>query len=376
VATTTDENGALVASDIFHILLCSEESFASPPQEVRRNIGLVCEAHPWARHHLLGKEDIRSLLRAHFAEEVLQAFDRFTPNTFRTDLARYCLLFLHGGLCADIGVRFVSALRGPRDSELVAFRDYWASAARGNAICPGVLLAKAGRPELKTAIDMVVENVRNGYYGVNPIDVSGPGLFARAIARHDDGARYWFGQYMPVARETRLKNFVFLTPDGEIVALGKSGPGGDVSYLGLTSVNNYIQLWNARQVYGETARKWDHNAPQLKTRNASRRSDGLRYEPPSRGVVFFGPYCRLPAGAYRAELRFAEGSSVSRCAFDVSYASGTKKAAQIAAGAARLEDECVAMAFDLDAPQDDVECRMWTEGSDSGGVLALVIEPA
>jgi hypothetical protein len=375
VATTTDETGALVAGDIFQILLCSEESFASPPEKVQRNIRLVREAHPLARHHLLGEEDIRSLLRAHFAEEVQQAFDQFTPNTFRADLARYCLLLLHGGLCVDIGVRFVSALRGPRDSELVAFRDYWASAWRGNAICPGVLLAKAGRPELKTAIDMVVANVCNRYYGVNPIDVSGPGLFARAISRHDDGERYWFGQYLPVAPETRLKNFVFLTPDGEIVALGKSGAGGDLSYLGLSAVNNYVDLWRARQVYGEVVRSWGSNAQQIKTSIGSRLEDGIHYRARSQGFILYGPYCPLPAGSYRAVLRFAEGSSVSRCAFDVAYDSGARQATRVDAGRAQFLDSCVVLPFDLDAAQSDVECRIWSEGADSGRLLELVIEP-
>ena len=148
MSTTTDESGALNAADIFQILLSSEESFASPPQEVERNIRLVREAHPWARHHLLGEQDIRSVISDHFGEEVLAAYGRLAPNSFRANLARYCLLFLHGGLYVDVGIRFISALRGPPDSGLVGFRDYWASATHANAICQGLVLAKAGRPEL------------------------------------------------------------------------------------------------------------------------------------------------------------------------------------------------------------------------------------
>jgi hypothetical protein len=376
MATTTDPSGALVAADIFQVLIVDGGGLPALPESVERNIRWLREMHPWAKHHLLGNDDIRSLLSAHFSADVLAAYDQQAPFSFRANLARYCLIYLFGGLYVDIGVRFVSALRGPGNTGLVGFRDYWLTAKHAAAVAQGVFLAKAERPELKTAIDMVVANVSARYYGAAPTDVSGPGVFARAIAHHHDGASCWFGQYLPVSPETRLKNFVFITPDGEIVALGKSGAGGDLSYLGLSGVNNYVDIWRSRRVYGEVRKAWPHDALQLKTEVGRRGADGLGYEPPAPGFVLFGPYCVLRPGRYRAVLRFVAGSTIQHCAFDVAYAEGTVRIAHISQGDGRFEDDCVTLAFELKAAQNDVECRMWTDGRDSGRFVELVIEEA
>ena len=374
MSTTTDASGALVAADIFQVLIVDGGGLPVMPDSVERNIRWLRETHPWAKHHLLSGDDIRGLLSAHFAVDVLAAYDQQAPFSFRANLARYCLIYLFGGLYVDIGVRFVSTLRGPRNSGLVGFRDHWQTAKHGAAVAQGVFLAKAKRPELKTAIDMVVANVSARYYGAAPTDVSGPGVFARAIAHHHDGSSCWFGQYVPVSPETRLKNFVFITPDGEIVALGKSGAGGDLSYLGLSGVNNYVDIWRSRRVYGEERQAWPHDASQLRTEVGRCGAGGLEYEPPAPGFVMFGPYCALQPGRYCATLRFAAGSTIERCAFDVAYAEGKMRIAHIPQGGGRFEDFCVTLAFELETTQNDVECRMWTDGRDSGRFVELVIE--
>ena len=362
---TTSESGALIAADIFQILISDDRSDAPIPEPVERNMRLAREAHPYAHHHLLKNDDVVALLGAHFETEVLAAYERLAPFSFRCDLARYCVLLVHGGLYVDLGVRFISGLIGPRDSGLVGFRDYWHSARHGNAICNGLLLAKAGRPELKTAIDMIVANVRNRYYGATPIDISGPALLARAIARHDDGASYSFGQYFPVAPETRLRNFVFMSEEGEIVALGKSGPGGNIAYLGLAGVNDYGEIWRARRVYGETASKWPHDARELSTNVGSRQPRGIVYESSDPGFVVFGPYCTLAPGAYRAALHFEAGSTVAHCAFEVTCDVGAKQLAFVPQGQGYLESSRLVLDFQIDFTAANTECRMWTDGEDS-----------
>ena len=374
MSSANDDPRALNVSDIFQTLILSGDMPPALPEPVARNIRLVREAHPRARHALLSDADVRSFLAAHFGADVSAAYDRLAPFSFRSDLARYALLLVHGGLYVDIGVRFVAPLSGPPDCAILAFRDYWLSTLHASGVCGGLVLARPGRPEMKTAIEMIVAHVESGYYGATPLDPTGPPVFARALAHHNDVGSYHFGQYCPVAGETQRKNLVFLTPEGEIVALGKSGPGADLSHLGLTGTNNYIDLWRARRVYGEPTRRWRFDAPQIKSRHGRRDSQGLAYQPPDAGFVVFGPYCALPKGRHRASMRFSPDSTVQACAFDILVAHGARQVVRVAQGAAALREGALTLEFTLDQDEEGVEFRMWSDGLDRGRFLEMEIE--
>ena len=376
MSTPAEEPRALTPSDIFQTLILAGDAPEPLPSEIARNIRYVREAHPDARHHLLLDADIRSFIGAHFGAEVSAAYARLAPFAYRSDLARYCLLLVHGGLYADIGVRFVAPLIGPASAQIVAFRDYWLSTTHASGICGGLVLARVGRPEMRTAIvDLIVAHVASGFYGVTPLDPTGPPVFARALAHHNDVGAYHFGQYLPVAAETARKNLVFLTPEGDIVALGKSGPGADLTYLGLRGVNNYTDLWREGRIYNESTRRWRFDAPQLQSQIGRRDKDGLSYQAPESGFVVFGPYCALAAGTYRAAMHLSEGSTVRGCAFDVLVAHGARQVVRLSQGAAALQGGRVTLDFGLDAAEDGVEFRMWSDGVDQGRFLELSIEP-
>jgi hypothetical protein len=55
-------------------------------------------------------EEGASFLSTHFPPEVREAFDTLQPGAFKADLFRYCVLFIHGGLYADIDVMLESNL--------------------------------------------------------------------------------------------------------------------------------------------------------------------------------------------------------------------------------------------------------------------------
>jgi mannosyltransferase OCH1-like enzyme len=49
-------------------------------------------------------------LRVRTFLEVLEAFDALVAGAFKADLFRYCVLFIHGGVYADVDMRLVSDL--------------------------------------------------------------------------------------------------------------------------------------------------------------------------------------------------------------------------------------------------------------------------
>lgn len=53
-------------------------------------------------HALYHEKMVVKLLKERFPYEVLDAYNSLQPGRFKSDLARYCVLFVHGGIYADI----------------------------------------------------------------------------------------------------------------------------------------------------------------------------------------------------------------------------------------------------------------------------------
>ena len=54
--------------------------------------------------------DIEIFLSTHFPPEVKEAYDALSPGAFKADLFRYCVLFVYGGVYADVDVLLESKL--------------------------------------------------------------------------------------------------------------------------------------------------------------------------------------------------------------------------------------------------------------------------
>ena len=63
-------------------------------------------------------KDARLFLQTHFPPEVLEAFDALIPGAFKADLFRYCVLFICGGVYADIDMLLETNLDSAIDSDV------------------------------------------------------------------------------------------------------------------------------------------------------------------------------------------------------------------------------------------------------------------
>jgi len=213
--------------------------------------GTVKALFPGADYKLYGNEDLRSLIKSHYDEEVLWAFDTLRPYSYKADLGRFCILNALGGWYFDIGVRGATPVEIGERIKLLAFRDIQRFSFTSFACATTVLYAQPNNHALSIAIRQIVENCKREYYGITPLCPTGPTLLGQALARHGSDADYVFGDYIELTPSHEQKNRAFVLPDGTIVAWGKPSGNGDLSGLGAVGVNNYNVIWHQRNVYGE-----------------------------------------------------------------------------------------------------------------------------
>ena len=149
----------------------------------------------------------------------------------------------------DIAVRVVNPVEvGPR-IEFLAFRDIQRFSYTTWACATTILYSKPDNIALTTAIEMIVNNCHEQYYGITPLCPTGPTLLGAALAANGGNANFVYGDYLELTPTHEQKNRAFVLPDGTIMAWIKPSGGGDLTGVGAKGVNNYNELWAARQVY-------------------------------------------------------------------------------------------------------------------------------
>jgi Glycosyltransferase sugar-binding region containing DXD motif len=237
---------------VFQLLILDDGEIPSTlPPYVVSNIASVKSASQGWPYRLLGGNEIREFLRSHFDGDVVAAYDGLKPHAYKADLARYCLLYLHGGLYVDLGIRLVQPLETGEGKSLTFFRDITSSSNTSWAVSNGLLQTQPLRREFQLAIELVVQNWRERHYGENALSPTGPDLLGRVLATVHKAEDYHCGEAKFLTPDHPRKNLGFVSPQGNIIAV-RSKPAGD-PYLGFPGSNLYSEMWRRRDVYAATS---------------------------------------------------------------------------------------------------------------------------
>lgn len=211
--------------------------------------GTVKAAFPDAGHTIYNKESLRKFIADNYDTKVLWAYDTLKPYSYKADLGRFCLLNKLGGWYMDIAVRITNPVEiGPR-IKFLAFRDIQRFSFTSWACATTVLYSQPSNSALQAAIEMIVVNCTERYYGITPLCPTGPTLLGKALAVNGSQSNFVYGDYLELTPAHEQKNRAFVLPDGTIMAWSKPSGGGDLTGVGAKGVNNYNELWAARDVY-------------------------------------------------------------------------------------------------------------------------------
>jgi mannosyltransferase OCH1-like enzyme len=200
-------------------------------------------------HVLYDDAALREFIRHNFGPEVLLAYEKLNPYSYRSDLARYCLLYELGGWYFDISVMPLMTLNVESDVDTLAFRDIQSNSKTAWSCSGAVVFCRGKHPVFETAINKVVANCRNEYYGLTALCPTGPTVLGQSFAEHGANPRTVFGDLLALTPMHANKNLTFVLPDGTLLALCKPSGGGDLTALGATGTNNYNDFYSARTVY-------------------------------------------------------------------------------------------------------------------------------
>ena len=133
-------------------------------------------------------DDCYNLIKKNFNEDVLWAYNKLIPIAYKSDLFRYCVLYLYGGIYSDIQHELLLPL-----DNIIDFDKDTLVLSKDKVIQPhteyGIQISFiACIPKLNifmNCINQIIENCKKNYYGKTQLDVTGPYLFKSILNKEN-----------------------------------------------------------------------------------------------------------------------------------------------------------------------------------------------
>ena len=189
---------------------------------------------------------IISLMQNNGDTHVLDAMNALNPYAYKTDLAKYYLLYNYGGWYSDVNNYFTGYTSNAEiedDSPFFGFYDIPEHAGSEFAFTISIFYSISKNIIFKKAIDQIIINTQNKKYGINALDITGPIMFGEIVKKH-------------LKKSYRLGNFKFnedqsnrfFEYDDKVFANYKpyyDFPG----HSNIPGGNSYVDMWNNNEVY-------------------------------------------------------------------------------------------------------------------------------
>jgi hypothetical protein len=186
------------------------------PPKMRECVDRLKSQNPEFTHYLYDDNECRHFIKTNFESNVLEAYDTLLPGAYKADLWRYCVLYKHGGIYLDIKFKcengfklieltdkeyfvldrpYFDNMSHSEELKIINNPNYykhiynhidstvWKNKEMG--LYNAVMACKQNSPILLECINQIVSNVKNKYYGHNPLYPTGPGLLGEKYFKHD-----------------------------------------------------------------------------------------------------------------------------------------------------------------------------------------------
>ena len=152
------------------------------PQKIKDNIENTKSLNPGYEIRYYSDSDAEKFINENFPE-YMDDYNTLIPGAYKADLLRLLLLYKYGGVYNDIGHVYlepISKIIFQNDTLLVC-KDQVLQGLPSFYLHNALIASSPNHQMIKKAIDVIIENVRNKFYGNSALEPTGPGAFGKAF---------------------------------------------------------------------------------------------------------------------------------------------------------------------------------------------------
>ena len=151
------------------------------PPLMRENYNFLVESNPKITFHLYDEEDCRTFIKHNFEPDVLDAYNSLIPCSYKSDLWRFCVLYINGGIYMDIKFKCVNNFKFIALTE----QEHFVRDIQENCIYTAIIVTLPRNEIMRKCIYQIVSNVKNKYYGYNCLEPTGTGLLGKYFIKEE-----------------------------------------------------------------------------------------------------------------------------------------------------------------------------------------------
>jgi len=213
------------------------------PPKMLATVELLKRQNPEFKHYLYDDNECREFIKNNFEENVLNAYNSLVPGAYKADLWRLCILYINGGVYLDIKFSCVNGFKLIELTENEHFvLDRIVCFNTPNPIYNAFMVCKSRNPFLLLAINKIVGNVKNRYYGFSSLYPTGPGMFSELLLNKNlnvniDLFHHEDNKYL-VYKNRFVISIIYPEYNNELEQLYKS-----------INKKKYHDFWNEKNIY-------------------------------------------------------------------------------------------------------------------------------
>ena len=151
------------------------------PPLMQQNYVALKEENPEFNHYLYDENECRQFIQNNFDTNVLGAYNSLIPCSYKSDLWRFCVLYINGGIYYDIKFSCANNFKFIALTE----QEHFIRDMQENCVLTGLIVTLPKNPILLNCINQITNNVKTKFYGENPLYPTGPGLLGRYFTNEE-----------------------------------------------------------------------------------------------------------------------------------------------------------------------------------------------
>jgi mannosyltransferase OCH1-like enzyme len=188
------------------------------PLVFQENIDKIKKDNPLFTIELYNDERARKFI-SDFVPDALFAYDNLIPMSYKSDVFRFCILYVYGGIYLDVKIKILAPLIDYIN------KDYFVDDEYPNVLT-GFMSSNKNNVLFKNCIDTITNNIINKNYGNNPWAVTGPGIL---------GYNYYRDFKKRIDNFSHVNRKIYY----DTILVGDF----DYEYISLSNEHHYTSLW-------------------------------------------------------------------------------------------------------------------------------------
>jgi mannosyltransferase OCH1-like enzyme len=142
------------------------------PPIMRENYNNLINQNPEFQHHLSDENDCLNFIQNNFEQDVVDAYNKLIPNSYKSDLWRFCVMYINGGIYFDIKYNCANGFKMIDLTE----SEHYVRDRPERCIYTALIVCLPKNEIMLKCIRQIVKNVKNKYYGGDALSPTGPAL--------------------------------------------------------------------------------------------------------------------------------------------------------------------------------------------------------